>query len=150
MTDLPYTDADLRTEATRQHADLTEDPDFGGVGEQMINTVIPSRSSWSSQAWWHSLEDGPGDGQQFEEAQRAIHDLINGAADTSAWAVNLGADGLTPDGHHADFGHHPDGTGPLMRLHFAFHSEADETDRHALAQLVTETVQDALNASLGH
>lgn len=149
MTDLPYTDADLRAEAARQHADLNEDPDFGGVGEQMINTVIPSRASWSSHAWWHSLEDGPDGGQQFEEAQRAIHDLIDGAADVSEWAVNLGADGLTPDPHHVDFGHHPDKPGrPLIRLHFSFDPEADEDDRHALAQLVTEAVQDALRHAL--
>ncbi|MGV2914464.1 hypothetical protein [Streptomyces alfalfae] len=33
MTETPYTDDDLRTEAARQHASLTDDPDFVGVGE---------------------------------------------------------------------------------------------------------------------
>ena len=47
MTDRPYTDDDLRAEAARQHAALTEDPDFMGVGEQMqdqeIESLLPPR-----------------------------------------------------------------------------------------------------------
>ncbi|MDX2628616.1 hypothetical protein QBA57_28750 [Streptomyces scabiei] len=42
MTDLPYTDDDLRAEAARQHVALTEDPDFMGVGEQMQGSEIES------------------------------------------------------------------------------------------------------------
>jgi hypothetical protein len=78
--DRPYTDADLRTEAARQHKTLTEDPDFMGIGEQMGDT-----------APWDSLGD-----DDFETAQRAVDDLLGKAADVSKWAVNLGADGLEP------------------------------------------------------
>jgi hypothetical protein len=98
MTDRPYTDDDLRHEAARQLAegddleyDGREDDDFERVGNRMGNATIASRASWSSQAWWHTLRD-----DQFVQAQQAIHDLIKGAADTSAWAVQLGAAGLTP------------------------------------------------------
>lgn len=78
MTDLPYTDTDLRAEAARQHAGLTEDPDYVGIGEQMDDEI------------WRGLSE-----DDYDAAQRSIHDLINGAADVSEWAVNLGAAGLT-------------------------------------------------------
>src|SRR5947207_446701 len=106
MTDRPYTDDDLRAEAARQHAMLTEDPDFMGVGEQMQGaeiesqkpepdedgTVAPDARGWK---WHESLDD-----DEFETAQRKVHSLIQGAADTSAWAVHLGADGLEPSTGH--------------------------------------------------
>lgn len=80
MTDRPYTDADLYAEAARQHAVLTEDPDFMGVGEQM-----------DGDATWGRLSE-----DDFELAQNRIADLIGDAADVSKWAVQLGAAGLTP------------------------------------------------------
>jgi len=129
MTDLPYTDADLRHEAARHFGD-----DMNGL-EILV--------AMTDHAPWQGL-----DTDDFNTAHSQITQLIEGAADVSEWAVNLGADGLQPDGHHADFGHHPDGPVPLMRVHFAFHPEADDTDRHALAQLATEAVQAALNHAL--
>lgn len=78
MSDRPYTDDDLRAEAAHQHYNATTDPDFVGVGEQMDDET------------WRSLSE-----DDFDAAQRSIHDLINGAADTSEWAVNLGSFGLT-------------------------------------------------------
>src|SRR5690606_29448038 len=42
LTDRPYTDDDLRTEAARQHALSVEDPDFMSVAERMEYTFIDS------------------------------------------------------------------------------------------------------------
>ncbi|WP_075737493.1 hypothetical protein [Streptomyces acidiscabies] len=128
MTDQPYTDADLRAEAARQHATLTEDPDFMGVGEQMEGRYVhyevidaehgdlmppPGTPRWDELG-----ED------EFETAQRKIHDLIDGAADVSEWAVNLGADGLEPEDHALDAG-----DGPRFRVHFAFAPDMSADDR---------------------
>jgi hypothetical protein len=99
VTDLPYTDADLRTEAARQYADLTEDPDFVGVGAAMEDRYVPSVETTedSSGRTWSDLLDPEGDGTKaYSEAQEKIHDLITGAANTSEWAVQLGAAGLKP------------------------------------------------------
>jgi hypothetical protein len=86
-TSRPYTDADLRTEAARQHALSTEDPDFMGISERMEGSKIPSRGDFQ----WDQLDDA-----DFDTAQRAIDDLLTGAADVSEWAIALGAAGLTP------------------------------------------------------
>ena len=142
MSDRPYTDDDLRAEAARQHATLTDDPDYMGVGEQMDGTPIPStvvdlepetgEPLEMSRAWSHLGE------HDFDEAQRKIHDLINGAADVSEWAINLSVDGLEPDGHTLQLGAKEAGDDdsemPFVRLHFAFHPTAtpDERDRFVM------------------
>ncbi|NJA56705.1 hypothetical protein [Streptomyces sp. NEAU-H3] len=118
MTELPYTEADLRDEAARQHAALT-DPDFMGVGEQMQGQEVTPMGGVA----WDDFSD-----ETFDAAQRSIHDLITGAADLSEWAVELGADGLEPDEAHLDT--HP--TRPLARIHFAFDPDTDEDTRIAL------------------
>lgn len=85
MSDRPYTDADLRNEAAKQHKNLTEDFDYSGVGEQM-----------GDNAPWGSLGD-----IDFDTARDAIGDLISNAADVSEWAITLGAVGLRPVLMHA-------------------------------------------------
>jgi hypothetical protein len=95
MTDLPYTDADLRAEAAHQHSGLTEDPDFMGVGEQMEDSFVPSLRAEDSVPSLATTWSAALDGDDYGDAQRKIHDLINGAADVSEWAVDLGAAGLT-------------------------------------------------------
>lgn len=119
MTDLPYTDADLRHEAARQHHGYTRDRAFDNVGEHMTGAVIHSRQG-EPRACWHDLDDIATDGNPdpFDTAQAAIYALIRGAADTSAWAVNLGADGLQPTGHLIEIDG-PDGQ-IAVRMHFAF------------------------------
>jgi hypothetical protein len=87
VTDAPYTDADLRAEAASQHHDLTRDHDFMGVGESMETAAIPS----SGKQWGAGL-DGPG----FLAAHEAIDQYVRDAADTSEWAIQLGAAGLKP------------------------------------------------------
>lgn len=119
MTDRPYTDADLRDEAARQHKAATEDPDFSGIGEQMEGHKINSRGGFQ----WDQLDD-----LDFEKAMRSIDGLLSSAADVSEWAVNLGADGLEPDEHRftlkAD-------ERPIIRVHFGFAPELGDDARNA-------------------
>ncbi|MGE9282301.1 hypothetical protein ACP4B2_27655 [Streptomyces rochei] len=150
-TERPYTDDDLRAEAARQHAVLTEDPDFVGVGEQMEDrhiqsTVIDEDPDFAPEgATWAGALDPEGDGTDaYAEAQRKIHNLINGAADVSEWAVNLGADGLQPDGHTLQLGTkgpaEEDPDQPFVRLHFAFRPDAPAEDRDRFVMELSKVV----------
>lgn len=122
MSETPYTENDLRTEAARQHAELTEDPDFTGTGERMSDS--PAHADGRSDTTWSRLLDPEGDySDAYSEAQQKVHDLITGAADVSEWAVNLGADGLEPDDHALDAGKN------RVRVHFAFAPDISDADR---------------------
>jgi hypothetical protein len=145
MTDRPYTDEDLRAEAARQHATLTEDPDFVGVGEQMQDTEIdsllpPEEADGAEGPHWDELLDE----DQFDEAQRKIHHLISHAADVSEWAVNLGADGLQPDGHTLQLGAKEagddDSEQPFVRMHFAFHPDATDAERDRFVMELSKVI----------
>jgi len=135
MTDQPYTDHDLRAEAARQHAGLTEDPDFMGVGEQLEGRYVHFEVVDAEHG---DLMPPPGtprwdelDEDEFETAQRKIHDLIDGAADVSEWAVNLGADGLEPLPEQLTA---RSDNGPWFRLHFAVRPDMSEAARRALVE----------------
>lgn len=154
MPDLPYTDADLRAEAARQHAELTDDPDFMGVGEQMQDSEV------ASLAPQHTAEDGDGqlndadgatwsqllppevdDCEAYDLAQNQIYDRITGAANLSEWAVNLGADGLEPVGANLNI---QDTAGDdRVRLHFAFAPDMDKAARQALVDRVADVIRTA-------
>jgi hypothetical protein len=95
VTDRPYTDDDLRAEAACQFATLTEDPEFMCVGEGMEDSIVASTEPEGGRTWGELLPYKADGGEAYNAAQRKIHALINGAADVSEWAVNLGADGLT-------------------------------------------------------
>ncbi|MFI0768584.1 hypothetical protein ACH4TQ_27410 [Streptomyces sp. NPDC021218] len=149
-TDQPYTDADLRAEATRQHAFLTEDPDFMGVGEAMedaeVESLAPEHTARDIDGqpndadgvtWGQLLPYNHDDGNAYNVAQREIHNLINGAANTSEWAVNLGADGLKPDEHQLTWSTGPQ---PIVRVHFAFHDGMSDEARDYLVQAVGEAL----------
>ncbi|MEU8968084.1 hypothetical protein AB0D11_02215 [Streptomyces monashensis] len=143
MTDRPYTDDDLRTEAARQHKTATEDPDFMGIGEQMDGSEIDSTfydeagQRHENGRTWDQLDD-----EEFEAAQRAIDDLLGKAADVSDWAINLGADDLEPSDEHAIT---VDGDGrPIARIHFAFEPGMPQEMRDALVQGIGEAIADAL------
>jgi hypothetical protein len=133
LTTRPYTDDDLRTEAARQHATLAEDPDFMGVGEMMqdqeIESLLPPEEADGAEGpHWDDLLDE----DQFNEAQRKVHDLITGAADVSEWAINLGADGLEPsDEHVISLGADEK---PIARIHFAFEPGMPDNMRTSLVQ----------------
>lgn len=150
MTDRPYTDADLRAEAARQHATLTEDPDFMGVGEQMEDAWVPSvetTEDGSGRTWKQLLVTEDGDDEDytaFGEAQRAIHDLISSAADLSEWAVDLGVYGLQPDEHALTWSA---GKQPIVRVHFAFHSDLSAEARDALVRGIGEAAAGVMHAA---
>lgn len=135
MAEQPYTDEDLRAEAARQHAVLTDDPDFMGVGERMDREFIDSTivdpdpetgTEKITGRTWDAL-----DGPQFERAQRAIDDLIGGAADVSRWAVDIGADDLEPvDGVLAA----QTSSGPLFRIYIAVRKDMPDRMRADLVE----------------
>lgn len=140
--DRPYTDADLRAEAARQHAGLTEDPDYMGIGEQMgdrfvrYEVVDPEHGGQMpapGSPRWDDLDE-----EQFDDAQRKIHGLITGAVCLSDWAVDLGADGLVPDGHVITIG----GEQTAARIHFAFAPGLDDGQRAAIVHAVAHHVGD--------
>ncbi|MFD8866056.1 hypothetical protein ACFV1F_17055 [Streptomyces sp. NPDC059590] len=139
----PYTDDDLRAEAARQHAFLTQDPDFVGIGEGMEDGPVHSTSTDTDPArtWEELLPYEADGGKAYNTAQRAIHDLISGAADVSEWAINLGADQLEPEDHAITL----DGDGkPLVRLHLAFHPDMDDAARQGFAMHLARVMADAL------
>lgn len=76
MTERPYTDDDLRAVAAQLHAGAARDTD-----DRIRPTV---------QRKWSSL-----DADQIDEACDDLVSLLDSAADTSEWAINLGAAGLT-------------------------------------------------------
>lgn len=145
--DEPYTDEDLRAEAARQHATLTEDPDFMGIGEGMEDhyvesTVIDEDPDFAPEGstWSELLPYNHDDGNAYNAAQRKIHALITGAADVSMWAVELGADGLEPS--KSCISVHGDEK-PIFRMHFAFHPDMPVSMRVAFV----EGIGSALNAA---
>ena len=136
MTDRPYTDEDLRTEAARQHYTSTTDPDFMGIGEQMDGRFINSSlidpdpeqgTEPVTGTTWDQL-----DRKDFDTAQRMIDDFLSEAADVSDWAINLGADDLQPSNDHIIT---VAGNGrPIARIHFAFEPDMPDDMRTALVE----------------
>lgn len=152
MTDLSYTDEDLRAEAARQHGLSLEDPDFMGIGERMAwtpieSTVVDPDPATGTEPITSRTWDQLGR-EDFDKAQRAIDDLLTSAADLSDWAISLGADGLEPTGHTFQLGAQGTGVGdpeePFVRLHFAFSPNATQEDRDRwvvqLARVITQNL----------
>lgn len=122
MTDRPYTDDDLRTEAAAQHYTATTDPDFMGIGEQMDDET------------WRNLNE-----DDFDTAVRAVDKLLGSAADVSRWAIDLGADGLEPsDEHVISLGADDE---PIARIHFAFEPGMPDDMRTALVEGIGAALQ---------
>lgn len=93
MTDLPYTDADLRTEAALCLSALSIFPNVGDITRHLPDAYVESlRNAERIRNTWGDLLDNAG----ITKAARAINDLVAGAAEVSEWAVNLGAAQLTP------------------------------------------------------
>ncbi|MEU1155742.1 hypothetical protein ABZ369_22375 [Streptomyces sp. NPDC005918] len=136
MTETPYTDDDLRTEAARQHRLSLTQFNPRDVLLRMLDAPVEStRSDDDALTWDEAL-----DCDQFDEPKTAITGLIQGAADTSEWAIALGADGLVPSTDHAlgvDF----DGR-PAARVLFAYAPDVPEEVRIALRQAIGEAITD--------
>lgn len=155
--DQPYTDDDLRAEAARQHAALTENPDFVGVGEQMkdseVQSMLPPEEADGAEGihWGELLDPKRDDCEAYDLAQNLIYDLMRGAADVSRWAVDLGADNLWP----SDSSITVNGDGkPIARIHFALEPRAPremeaslvEGIGSVLAALTPQARQEALTS----
>ncbi|MFE9921605.1 hypothetical protein ACFYQA_08480 [Streptomyces sp. NPDC005774] len=122
MSDSPYTDNDLRAEAARLHARAARDTD---------DRIRPAaKRKWAQAA-----------PEVIDEACDELVSLLDGAADTSEWAVNLGADRLEPTGHTVQLGVDPgDGDRPRVRLHFAFHPDMTDADRDSFVMALSKVV----------
>jgi hypothetical protein len=105
----PYTDADLRTLAVRVHEAAARDSD------DRVNGAV--KRKWGAQL----------DVDQLDEAGDELITVLDRAANTSRWAVNLGSDGLEPHGRALDAG-----DGPRFRVHFAFAKDMSDDDRNDL------------------
>jgi hypothetical protein len=141
VTDRPYTDDDLRAEAARIHRQFTAEPDEGLVGEVMESGHVPSvetSEDGSARTWPELLEPDGEETPEYARAQRAITDLIRGAADVSCWAVGLGADGLEPSDEHVITLGADDK--PIARIHFAFEPGMDDGMRTALVQGIGQVI----------
>lgn len=123
MTDRPYTETDLRAEAAICLLALSIPPTTGDILRALPGAYIESRcnNDRSGDTWGDLL-----DNTSLAEVARTIHDRLALAADLSAWAVNLGADGLQPASLNLWMG--PENT-PRVRVHFAFAPDMPEDDR---------------------
>lgn len=141
MTGRPYTDNDLRAEAARIHRQFTAEPDEGLVGEVMERGHVPSvetSQEGSARTWPELLEPDGEETPEYAQAQRAITDLIRDAANTSDWAISLGADGLEPSDEHVITLGADDK--PIARIHFAFEPGMSEEMRTALVQGIGQAI----------
>jgi hypothetical protein len=141
MTELPYTEADLRYEAARQYAIFMDDPEFMSVGEMMEDSEVQSLAASVKAGgddpytyWGTLLPYNHDDGNAYNKAQREIHSLITNAADLSEWAVEMGADDLRPERLPVDV-KNVDGI-TVMRAHFAFAPHISEAKKNALVSLI--------------
>lgn len=123
MPERPYTDDDLRAVAASLHVRAVCDAD------------IPLRSAVEHK-WGDQL-----DGEAFDEACEQVVQTLERAADLSAWAVNLGADGLEPAVQTLTV----DGDGkPLVRVHLAFAPHLDVQARNAFVTGLAHRISDGL------
>lgn len=140
MTDRPYTDEDLRTEAARIHRQFTAEPDSGLVGEMMESGHVPSvetSEDGSARTWPELLEPDGEETPEYLAAMRSVTDLIRDAADVSAWAVNLGADGLEPSSEHVEI---TEGAHIGVRIHFAFDPDLPQEIRQQVINALRQDI----------
>lgn len=126
MPDRPYTDEDLRAAAALMHYALTIAPN-----------PADADSVLSGHAAWVHVEVGSDDEDQLRES---VVELVSSAANTSEWAVDLGADGLQPDEHQITLG----AGKPIARIHFAFEPDMPDEMRTSLVEGIGEAIADVL------
>jgi hypothetical protein len=136
--DRPYTNADLRTEAARQHHLLTSQPTAREVLGRMLDAPVQSTRSEHDEdgmTW-----DAAVNCADLDEPTTAVTDLIRDAANVSQWAVSLGADGLVPSTEHEitlNAGR------PIARIHFAFEPDMPEEMRNDLVAGIGDAINEA-------
>lgn len=150
MTNRPYTHNDLIAEAARQHAALTEDPDFMSVGEMMEDSMIESTAVDLEPETGIPAEMGVSWGQRlngddYNAAQRRIHDLIHKAANVSEWAVKLGIAELQP---HEPFAIRSMGEYDIA-VQVATHPDLTDTARTELLAAIRAAVEETTCRVLG-
>jgi hypothetical protein len=133
MPNLPYDEEDLLIEAAKQYANKTCDTDLVAVGEAMTYSEItsllpPGEADGAEGPAWGDMDD-----EQFAEAQNRIHKLINGAADLSEWAVEMGAAELDPYGVKITINA---GDKAFLSVNFGFAASVPEKTRMELAMKV--------------
>ncbi|MFE9679344.1 hypothetical protein ACFYO5_35400 [Streptomyces sp. NPDC006259] len=141
MAETPYTRADLHAEAARQHFELIRDPDHMGVGESMGTEAVPSTRTHT---WEQLLPYDADDGSAFSTATDAVHDLITGAANVSAWAVEMGVDGLKPSDTAFTIS---SGEQPIGRIHLAFGPGMSHEMRSGLIASISHAVDAHLRSA---
>lgn len=143
MSNLPYTDDDLRAEAASCLSALGALPTTADIRRSLPDTYIDSHRIPDSgrEATWAAVVGKDG----LDVAVGEIHALIEGAADTSEWAVSLGADGLEPGGHTIQLGA-TDGSDddPTVRMHFAFRPDMSAADRDRFVVRLTQVISENL------
>ncbi len=139
MTETPYTDDDLRTEAGLALSALVHLPTVEEIATSLRDSYVPHLHADGDQTTWGDLLDHDG----LTEAARQIHELMIPAAPVGEWAVRLGADGLEPSTEHAialDAG-----TRPIARIHFAFEPDMPKEMRISFVEGVGAEIHRALD-----
>jgi hypothetical protein len=139
MTPPPlYNDADLRTEAAICLLALSTTPDVADIRRWLPGAYVEShREDDGSGHTWGDLLDEDGLG----EVSGKVHALVEGAADVTRWAVDLGADRLEPSGSSITVGASEK---PIARIHFAFEPDMPDEMQTALVEGIGQAIADAL------
>ena len=123
MTDLPYTDEDLRSAAALMHYAMTTEPNPADA-----DSVLSGHPAWAH------VEVGSDEEDRLRES---VVELVSGAADVSEWAINLGADELQPTSDCLTF---KGDERPIVRVHFAFPADMPDEARQAFVTGAGEAI----------
>jgi hypothetical protein len=137
MPHQPYSTNDLRVEAAHCREAISRPPTVDEIKRSLRGTYIDSHRTKEGEggATWGDLLDEAG----VTVVSRRIDNLITGAADVSAWAVNLGADGLEPI--HGSLNIQDKAGDDRVRLHFAFAPDMDQATRKAVIDQVADVIR---------
>ncbi len=134
-----YTDADLRAEAARQLYAHRPGQNATITYAAMLDARIESTHTpdYDGLTWSEAL-----DGTDLDAAADKVHALAVNAADTSEWAVELGADGLAPSTEHEITVNGE--AKPIIRMLFAFEPDMPEDMRTSFVEGIGDSINDAL------
>ncbi|GHI91703.1 hypothetical protein [Streptomyces olivaceus] len=137
MSEHPYTDTDLRTEAAICLLALSTTPGAADIRRWLTGAYVESRRAddHSGPTWDDLLTDG-----ELNEVADRVRSLVESAADITQWAVNLGADNLQPSTEHEitlNAGQ------PIARIHFAFEPGMPEEMRTDLVEGIGDAINEA-------